>query len=32
MYAWWTLTAPKTPANGDSATVAVGAITLSYTV
>jgi hypothetical protein len=32
MYAWWTLTTPKTPANGDSATVAVGAITLSYTV
>lgn len=32
MYAWWTLTTPKTPANGDSATVAVGSITLSYTV
>lgn len=32
MSAWWTLTTPKTPANGDSATVAVGAITLSYTV
>jgi hypothetical protein len=32
MYIWWTLTTPKTPANGDSATVAVGAITASYTV
>ncbi|MFN2592946.1 MAG: hypothetical protein ABR532_08970 [Candidatus Dormibacteria bacterium] len=32
MYVWWTLTTPKTPANGDSATVATGAITLSYTV
>lgn len=32
MMAWWTLTTPKTPANGDSATVAIGAITLSYTV
>jgi hypothetical protein len=32
MYIWWTLTTPKTPATGDSATVAVGAITASYTV
>lgn len=32
MYIWWTLTTAKTPAVGDSATVAVGAITVSYTV
>lgn len=32
MYAWWSLTTSKTPANGDSATVAIGAATLSFTV
>lgn len=32
MYAWWTFGTPKTPANGDSATIAVAALTLSFTV
>jgi hypothetical protein len=31
MYAWWTLTTPKTPATGDSITVPLGSITLSFT-
>lgn len=32
MYAWWTFATPKTPANGDSATIAAAALTLSFTV
>jgi hypothetical protein len=31
MYSWWTLTTPKTPATGDSITVPLGSITLSFT-
>jgi len=32
MYAWWTFGTAKTPANGDSATIAAAALSLSFTV
>lgn len=31
MYAWWVLTTPKTPATGDSITVPLGSVSLSFT-
>jgi hypothetical protein len=32
MYAWWTFGTAKTPANGDSATIAIAALSMSFTV
>ena len=31
MLAWWTLGTPKTPANGDTATIAIAALSMSFT-